>query len=68
MTRLSGWGGNLRVDCDLREPETPGQVANWLDRRGCIARGLGRSYGDPAINAGRQVLGMTRLDRYLGFD
>jgi decaprenylphospho-beta-D-ribofuranose 2-oxidase len=67
-TRLSGWGANLRVDCFLREPETPAQVAAWLDRNGTIARGLGRSYGDPAINAGHQVLGLARLDRYLGFD
>jgi FAD/FMN-containing dehydrogenase len=52
----------------LREPETQDQVAAWLDRNGSIARGLGRSYGDPAINAGGQVLGLTRLDRYLGFD
>ncbi len=68
LTRLSGWGANLRVDCLLREPSTQREVATDLDRRGTIARGLGRSYGDPAINAGGQVLGMTRLDRYLSFD
>ncbi|MEO8905545.1 MAG: FAD-binding oxidoreductase [Polyangiaceae bacterium] len=68
MTRLWGWGANLRVDCSLCEPETPAQVAAWLEHSGTIARGCGRSYGDAALNADRQVLGLTRLDRYLGFD
>jgi decaprenylphospho-beta-D-ribofuranose 2-oxidase len=68
LTRLSGWGANLRADCLLAEPETPGEVAARLDRSGTIARGLGRSYGDAALNAGGQVLGLGKLDRYLGFD
>src|SRR5689334_11970935 len=67
-TCLAGWGANLRSDCVLAEPETPAQVAAQLDRRGSIPRGLGRSYGDAALNAGGQVLGLRRLDRYLGFD
>jgi FAD/FMN-containing dehydrogenase len=67
-TRLSGWGLNLRSDCVLREPELPAEVASWLDRAGTIPRGLGRSYGDAALNAGRQVLGLRRVDRYLAFD
>jgi decaprenylphospho-beta-D-ribofuranose 2-oxidase len=67
-TRLTGWGLNLRADCVLREPETPAEVASWMDRAGTIARGLGRSYGDAALNGGGQVLGLRRLDRYLGFD
>ena len=68
VTRLSGWGANLREDCWLTEPATSANVAEWLDRTGTIARGLGRSYGDAAINGGGQVIGMTRLDRQLSFD
>ncbi len=67
-TRLGGWGANVRADCVLAGPETPADVRAQLDRTGTIARGLGRSYGDAAINGGGQVLGMTRVDRYLAFD
>jgi len=68
MTRLAGWGANVRSDCVLVEPELPADVAPRVDRAGSVARGLGRSYGDAALNAGRRVLGMHKVDRYLGFD
>ncbi|HKP62930.1 MAG TPA: FAD-binding oxidoreductase, partial [Polyangiales bacterium] len=64
---LAGWGLNLRSNCLLREPENPEQVVAWLDRRGSVPRGVGRSYGDAALNGGGQVMGMRRLDRYLSF-
>jgi decaprenylphospho-beta-D-ribofuranose 2-oxidase len=67
-TRLAGWGANVHADCVLVEPETPADIERRLDRAGTIARGLGRSYGDAALNAGGQVLGLRRVDRYLAFD
>jgi FAD/FMN-containing dehydrogenase len=66
--RLSGWGANLHADCVLALPENEPQVKAAIDRAGTIARGLGRSYGDASLNAGGKVLGVTKLDRYLGFD
>ena len=67
-TSLSGWGANKWVDCEMAEPETPEQLSKWLNPAGTIARGLGRSYGDAAINGGGQVIGMARLNRFLAFD
>lgn len=67
-TRLAGWGANLRVDCAVAEPSSPMDVAKVLDTAGSISRGLGRSYGDCAINAGGQVLRTTSMDRFLSFD
>ena len=68
VAQLTGWGANKRAACLLARPETAEEVARRLDPRGTIARGLGRSYGDAALNSAGMVLGMQRVDRYLGFD
>ncbi len=65
---LAGWGNYPKLECEVRAPETLGDVTRWLDGQGTIARGLGRSYGDPALAEQGTVLDLTRLDRYLAFD
>jgi decaprenylphospho-beta-D-ribofuranose 2-oxidase len=65
---IAGWGNYPRLTCDVKHPDTPGNVEALLDPRGTIARGLGRSYGDPALNERGVVLDLTGLDRYLAFD
>ncbi len=68
MTMLQGWGAQRRVECDERRPDSVEGVTRSLSKDGTIARGLGRSYGDQALNEGRRVVTMTALDRYLAFD
>lgn len=69
---LAGWGNHPRVPCHVARPETIKALQANLkeaspgDPR--IARGLGRSYGDPAVSDQGQVIDCTRLDRYLSFD
>ncbi len=67
-TTLAGWGANLRAECFLNKPQFCSEVALCLDRKGTISRGLGRSYGDCAINVDGQVIETTGMNRLLGFD
>ena len=68
QAELTGWGANLRAECRLERPETTRAIRERLDPRGSIARGLGRSYGDAALNTGRQVIDLTAVDHYIAFD
>ncbi len=65
---ISGWGKYPVADCQIRVPQRRSAVASMLDAAGTLGRGLGRSYGDTALNQQGVVLDCTSLDQYIAFD
>jgi FAD/FMN-containing dehydrogenase len=69
--KMTGWGRFEWARCHAWRPERRRAVNAILGAReydGYIARGLGRSYGDTAVNAEGGVIDMSRLNRMISFD
>ena len=64
---LAGWGRYPRSQATLYRPERYSRFSLPPHDK-IIARGLGRSYGDAALNAQGAVVLSERLDRLLAFD
>lgn len=69
---LSGWGRFPTITARVARPDYPDQIIDLLKNADpghpILARGLGRSYGDAALNARGITLDLTRMNRMLSFD
>jgi len=65
-----GWGRNLRADHQVSRPATLAAAARCVAAPGGsrLGHGLGRSYGDVALNPDGGLIETRGLDRFIAFD
>ncbi|MGN6439827.1 MAG: FAD-binding protein [Agriterribacter sp.] len=65
---LAGWGNYPTVESLVSRPRDEKEWQEVVRNGALIPRGLGRSYGDQAINANKHVAVSTRMNHFLAWD
>lgn len=66
--KLAGWGNYPVIESFTLSPRNEEDVKTDINMGPVVPRGLGRSYGDQAINDGKYVAICTKLNHFLNFD
>jgi decaprenylphospho-beta-D-ribofuranose 2-oxidase len=66
--KLAGWGNYPITEATTTFPRTEADCKEALQKPSLVARGLGRSYGDQALNAGSHVAICTKMNCFLAWD
>ena len=64
--RISGWGRNTAIVANISFPKNLKELKKEI-KKNCIARGLGRSYGDSSIQPNKTLV-TTNLNKIINFD
>jgi decaprenylphospho-beta-D-ribofuranose 2-oxidase len=64
--RISGWGRNTASDANISFPKNLKELKKEI-KKNCIARGLGRSYGDSSIQPKKTIV-TTKLNNIINFN
>lgn len=65
---LSGWGNYPVSESYVLSPRYTDDFKSYLPKDGLIARGLGRSYGDQALNKEHYVVCCTEFNNFIAWD
>jgi FAD/FMN-containing dehydrogenase len=65
---LSGWGNYPVSESYVLSPRYADDFKSYLPKDGLIARGLGRSYGDQALNKEHYVVCCTEFNNFIAWD
>lgn len=68
MEKIAGWGNYPMSDSYVFQPSGESDLKKVLNKLKVIPRGLGRSYGDQAVNDAKHVAVCTKMNHFIAWD